>query len=139
MPTTDIVPIEKLDEYIALAIEKVNNGVASARKLGIQAELPRELQFSMVVIAPQGWQALEASTTEAGSTKETGGTTETSTTKETSTGKDNGTTTEKQGGFQTETVKGGSSDTTSGTETRKVAAKNSHTQNTDEQTDVYEA
>lgn len=53
----DVVPIEDLDSCIDAAIEKINAGVAALRARGIQAELPSEVKFSMVVV--KRWQALE--------------------------------------------------------------------------------
>lgn len=133
----EVVMLDDLDAYIARAVEKVNNGVQAARKLGIQAELPPKLDFEVVAII--GWQALEAVTSETGTTKETGGTIETGTTKETTSGKDNGKTIEKNGGYQTETSKGTTSETQSGTDSKTSRGANTHTQNTDQVTDTYEA
>ena len=128
----EVVLLDDLDAYIARAVEKVNNGVQAARKLGIQAELPQKLDFEVVAIV--GWQALEAATVESGTTKETGGTTETGTSKEITNGTDNGSTIEKQGGFQTESSNGVSSDTQNSTDKKVSRGENEHAQNSEETT-----
>ncbi len=128
----EVVLLDDLDAYIARAVEQVNNGVQTARKLGIQAELPQKLDFEVVAIV--GWQALEAATVESGTTKETGGTTETGTSKEITNGTDNGSTIEKQGGFQTESSNGVSSDTQNSTDKKVSQGENEHSQNSEETT-----
>ncbi len=128
----EVIQLENLDTYIALAVEKVNNGVALARAGGVQAELPSKLDFELVVIVPDGWQALEERGTETGTNKETGGTTDTGDTDETVTGSDDSTTTETQGGYQEEKSDATTTDDSTTDDDKDSAQEEHHTQNTDE-------
>lgn len=133
MPTTDVVRLEDLDQYIGQTLKKVNDGVALACAAGVQAELPETIDFTAVVIAPAGWQALEMIDTD----EQSG--TDTSTAEEKSVVKESGTTTERQTGHQTEAQSGTTVVAQSGSEQRISKGEEHHTQNTDEVTDTYEA
>jgi hypothetical protein len=111
MAIENIVRVSELDAFIAETIKKVNDGVAKARTAGVLAELPKEIQFDVILI--REWEALQI------------------------TGGEEGETTENQGGYQTETNKSGSSKTSSGTEDRTSQGENHHTQNTDSQQETY--
>jgi hypothetical protein len=89
MPTIDVVSIDELNSVITQTIAKVNDGVAAARLLGIQAELPKQIDFDVNVFTK--WQELEivesdnGQGTETNRSTEAGGTTSTDTTE----GRDN--------------------------------------------------
>ena len=51
----NVIPIEDLPDFIDRAIAKVSEGVALARSRGILAELPKEIQFDVVLI--EKWQS----------------------------------------------------------------------------------
>lgn len=127
MPTTDVIHLEDLDAHVAETLRKVNDGVAAARASGIQAELPKEVTFDMVVITKNGWQALSAATIDTNESEELS--------KDTDTTK----VTEKQGGGDHEVTKGTSSESATSDGTRTQQGENHHTQNVDEITDTYEA
>lgn len=50
----NIITIEELPAFIDDAIAKVNEGVALARRRGILAELPKEVQFDVLLVSK--WQ-----------------------------------------------------------------------------------
>jgi hypothetical protein len=50
----NIIPIAELPAFIDEAIAKVNEGVALARRRGILAELPKEVQFDVLLVSK--WQ-----------------------------------------------------------------------------------
>lgn len=137
MSLPEVVPIENLRDYVARTMVELNAGVDLARSQNIPAELPREVQFTMTVIAPDGWQALSATSEESATTREDGASTETGANKETTTANDTGKNTEKQGGFQTEDSSTTSEDKQSGKETRTTNGEDHHTQNTDETVSYY--
>lgn len=53
----NVVRISEIAACVAQTIAKINDGVAAARAAGINAELPPEVKFSMLVV--YDWQALE--------------------------------------------------------------------------------
>mgnify|MGYP007090082741 CR=1 FL=1 len=50
----NIITIEELPAFIDEAIAKVNEGVALARRRGILAELPKDVQFDVLLVSK--WQ-----------------------------------------------------------------------------------
>jgi hypothetical protein len=87
----NVVPIDDLPDFIDRAIAKVSEGVALARRRGILAELPNEVQFEVTVVSR--WQHPDLVIVDTN----------------TSTGRDNGTNTsvsaQKGGGTRTSTEK----------------------------------
>lgn len=109
----EVVEISKLDTLIADTIRKVNDGVESARKNGVLAELPKSIDFEVVVIADGGWQALDSVVTEeSDSTDKVGG-------GKTTVVKEEGSTVERQTGTSTDADSGSDRKASSGTNTRK--------------------
>lgn len=128
----EVVEISKLDTYIAETIRKVNDGVAAARKAGVQAELPQKIDFQAIVIADGGWQALEAIVTDAADTTEKQGGGKTTTVTE------SGSTTERQTGTSTDTDSGSTRETESGSNIRKSESFEQLTNNGDKVTEEIE-
>lgn len=90
----NIITIEELPEFIDMAIAKVNEGVALARRRGILAELPKEVQFdvtlvtkfqTLTIVSKDGSVSNDVSTSNGTSTSKSDGT-RTGTESSTSTG-----------------------------------------------------
>lgn len=126
----EVVQIENLDAYIAEAISKVNNGVASARKNGIMAELPEKLDFDVVVIASGGWQALDAVVKDENITTKNAGS------KEITVVTEEGETVEEQTGDSTDTDSGSTTETPTGENKRTSETFEQHTNNGDKVVEV---
>lgn len=125
----NVVKLEDLDTVIATTIQKVYDAVKTARDSGnFQVELPKSIDFQMTVVAVDGWQALEAKTSEAGETNGEGATkgTEKSTDKGTSI--DHQESKEEQGGFTLDTREGTGDDTVTKKGKSTTLGANRHTQ-----------
>jgi hypothetical protein len=68
MPIQNIVLISEIDACVAETLDRIRQGVAAARKAGLNCELPESVEFSMVVV--KDWQRLEMSSDESGNTTE---------------------------------------------------------------------
>jgi len=68
MALQNIVRIDEISECVERTIAGVREGVAAARRAGIQVELPAEITFEMIVI--KDFQLLEVETSENGTTQE---------------------------------------------------------------------
>ena len=126
----NIVKIEDLDKTVADTILKVYEGVALARANGnFQVELPPKIDFSMVVVAENGWQALEHKVNEDGTTKGDGITTGTEVSKEKGTVLDHQTSQENQGGTTTETRDSAGKDNSTTDTSKTDDGRNEHIEN----------
>jgi hypothetical protein len=88
----NVIPIADLPGFIDDAIAKVYEGVALARRRGILAELPKEVQFDVTVI--KTWQApnLEIIGTETTESRDNGTSKNTQASNSTRTSNDSSTT-----------------------------------------------
>lgn len=75
----NIVRIEELSDFVNATLTEINRGVAAARADGLVCDLPKEVQFSVLVV--KEFQALELQGAVVSESVETqgGGSTETST------------------------------------------------------------
>lgn len=73
----NVVPIEDIGKHVEATISGIIDGVAALRAKGVQAELPTEVMFSMVVVGK--WQALEIVAAETDTGTEKAGTADQST------------------------------------------------------------
>lgn len=75
----NIVRIEELADFVAATLTELNRGVGEARAAGLVCDLPKEVQFSVLVV--KEFQALELQGAMVSESIETqgGGSTETST------------------------------------------------------------
>jgi hypothetical protein len=127
MPIINIVTIGEIEECVNRALQGIRDGVAAARKAGVSAMMPEELQFDMVVI--KDWQKLEILTNESGSNSETqgGSTTETTNEKESRKG------TEKS--KRTEDTNTTDTETRTATEDSSTDSRNTHNETSTKKTD----
>lgn len=67
----NVVPVEQLGDLIAATVAQIQAGAAKARANGIVIDLPKEIQITAIVVAPDGFQALQL---QGGETTEVTGT-----------------------------------------------------------------
>jgi hypothetical protein len=127
MAITNIVNLEEIETCVARALQGLRDGVAAARKAGVSAMMPDEVEFRMTVI--KDWQKLEIVTNESGSNNETqgGSTTETTTEKESRKG------TEKS--VRDETSDTNDTDSKTGTDETSTLGRNTHNGKKTQKTD----
>lgn len=127
MAITNIVNIEEIESCVARSLQAIRDGVAAARKAGVSAMMPDEVEFRMTVI--KDWQKLEIVTNESDSNSETqgGSTTETTTEKETRKG------TEKS--VRDETSDTNDTESKTGTDETSTLGNNTHVGKKTQKTD----
>jgi hypothetical protein len=111
----NVIPIEDLPDFIDRAIAKVSEGVALARSRGILAELPKEIQFDVVLIEKWQSQDMPIIGVENSTSTETG----------------NGTSTSTQTGGSTRTSTESDSGTNTSSDTGQTAGQNNNYTYTD--------
>lgn len=126
----NVIPIEDLPAFIDATIAKVSEGVALARRRGILAELPKEVQFDVTVI--QTWQSptLVIVATDISNGSDTGTSTSTSTQKGTSkrVSEESGTSTgTKKGSSKRVSEESNKSDRNSSDQSTSAGQNNSYT------------
>lgn len=126
----NIVNLADLDTVIAATIKKVHDGVVLARKeTNSNVELPKGgIDFTMVVVVENGWQALDAQTFESGQTLGDGVTKGIEKTTDMGTSTDRQTSKETQGGFTTDKRTGLTSDSSTSNGTVTESGTNNHTE-----------
>ena len=78
----NIVRIEELSDFVAATLTEINRGVSAARAEGLLCDLPKEVQFTVLVV--KEFQALElkGATISESETEEGGGSLEIATSNE---------------------------------------------------------
>lgn len=122
----NIVRLDEIEECVARALKGINDGVNQARQQGLNAELPKEVQFTMVVV--KDWQELEVQGGERGEQIEIQGGGSKETTNATSTEKQITDRVENQKDERKQTESQSRTEESTRTESGQQASNNAHNQ-----------